>query len=199
MNFCPKCEFMVYTKLSPDSKSLINYCKNCSWEGEYLNTGSDETILVNKNNYNKEYVSEKYILNKYTVKDPTLPRINNIPCINKKCLTNLDTEKNTLIVKNIEESNLEEFKQFIMGYTIEESNFTITIINEKQLLITFKLDEDVTKLIDILDKEIPFKETTIQCNTYIKPPREIIFIKYDALNMKYLYLCSVCSTSWKNQ
>ena len=104
-----------------------------------------------------------------------------------------------MIVKNIEESNLEEFKQFIMGYTIEESNFTITIINEKQLLITFKLDEDVTKLIDILDKEIPFKETTIQCNTYIKPPREIIFIKYDALNMKYLYLCSVRSTSWKNQ
>uniref|UniRef100_A0A6C0EK66 DNA-directed RNA polymerase M/15kDa subunit domain-containing protein n=1 Tax=viral metagenome TaxID=1070528 RepID=A0A6C0EK66_9ZZZZ len=193
MNFCQKCEFMVYTKLSTDSKSLINYCKNCSWEGEYLNTGSDETILVNKNNYNKEYISDKYILNKYTTKDPTLPRINNIPCINNKCLTNLDVEEKTLIVK---QTDLEELTNIITAYNVEKSNFDIISINDEQVLITFKLDEDLDKL---RGKEIIINDTKLICNTYIKPAREIIFIKYDTLNMKYLYLCSVCSTSWKNE
>ena len=32
-----------------------------------------------------------------------------------------------------------------------------------------------------------------------KPNREIIFIKYDTENMRYLYLCTTCSSSWKNQ
>lgn len=28
-------------------------------------------------------------------------------------------------------------------------------------------------------------------------PREIIYIRYDDLNMKYVYLCSTCDTVWK--
>jgi DNA-directed RNA polymerase subunit M/transcription elongation factor TFIIS len=28
-------------------------------------------------------------------------------------------------------------------------------------------------------------------------PREIIYIRYDAVNMKYIYLCSTCDTVWK--
>ncbi len=28
-------------------------------------------------------------------------------------------------------------------------------------------------------------------------PREIIYIRYDDLNMKYVYLCSTCDTAWK--
>ncbi len=28
-------------------------------------------------------------------------------------------------------------------------------------------------------------------------PREIIYIRYDEVNMKYVYLCSTCDTVWK--
>ena len=28
-------------------------------------------------------------------------------------------------------------------------------------------------------------------------PREIIYIRYDDVNMKYVYLCSTCDTVWK--
>jgi aspartate carbamoyltransferase regulatory subunit len=28
--------------------------------------------------------------------------------------------------------------------------------------------------------------------------REIIYIRYDDVNIKYLYLCSSCDTTWKN-
>jgi DNA-directed RNA polymerase subunit M/transcription elongation factor TFIIS len=29
-------------------------------------------------------------------------------------------------------------------------------------------------------------------------PREIIYIRYDDTNMKYMYVCAVCNTNWKN-
>ena len=34
MEFCPMCNFMVYTKLNKDSDTptLSHYCKNCGWE-----------------------------------------------------------------------------------------------------------------------------------------------------------------------
>ena len=35
-----------------------------------------------------------------------------------------------------------------------------------------------------------------QTNTH-KEPREIIYIRYDDVNMKYVYLCSTCDTVWK--
>lgn len=28
--------------------------------------------------------------------------------------------------------------------------------------------------------------------------REIIYIRYDDTNMKYMYVCAICNTSWKN-
>ena len=31
-----------------------------------------------------------------------------------------------------------------------------------------------------------------------KVEREIIYIRYDDTNMKYIYVCAVCNTSWKN-
>ncbi len=35
------------------------------------------------------------------------------------------------------------------------------------------------------------------CNTNTKDePREIIYIRYDDVNMKYIYLCSTCDTVW---
>jgi DNA-directed RNA polymerase subunit M/transcription elongation factor TFIIS len=38
------------------------------------------------------------------------------------------------------------------------------------------------------------------CNTNTKDePREIIYIRYDDQNMKYVYLCSSCDTVWKTE
>jgi hypothetical protein len=36
------------------------------------------------------------------------------------------------------------------------------------------------------------------CDSNIgKAEREIIYIRYDDINIKYVYLCSVCDTTWK--
>ena len=29
--------------------------------------------------------------------------------------------------------------------------------------------------------------------------KDILFVKYDSVNMRYLYKCCVCSTYWKNK
>lgn len=40
----------------------------------------------------------------------------------------------------------------------------------------------------------------IECSTNTKnTPREIIYIRYDDANMKYVYLCSTCDTVWKTE
>ena len=54
-----------------------------------------------------------------------------------------------------------------------------------------KLDPTLPRISNILcpnhDCETNTKET----------PREIIYIRYDDINMKYVYLCSHCDTVWK--
>ena len=38
------------------------------------------------------------------------------------------------------------------------------------------------------------------CPTNTKnEPREIIYIRYDDLNINYVYLCSTCDTTWKTE
>jgi len=53
-----------------------------------------------------------------------------------------------------------------------------------------------------LDPTLPRINTILcpnaECGTNTKDePREIIYIRYDDLNMKYVYLCSTCDTVWK--
>jgi DNA-directed RNA polymerase subunit M/transcription elongation factor TFIIS len=41
-----------------------------------------------------------------------------------------------------------------------------------------------------------------ECGTNVHPAdneREIIYIRYDTTNMKYIYLCSTCDTVWKTE
>jgi DNA-directed RNA polymerase subunit M/transcription elongation factor TFIIS len=53
-----------------------------------------------------------------------------------------------------------------------------------------------------LDPTLPRINTILcpnsECYTNTKDePREIIYIRYDDVNMKYIYLCSCCDTTWK--
>jgi aspartate carbamoyltransferase regulatory subunit len=39
-----------------------------------------------------------------------------------------------------------------------------------------------------------------ECKTNTEDvPREIIYIRYDNVNMKYVYLCSECDVVWKTE
>jgi DNA-directed RNA polymerase subunit M/transcription elongation factor TFIIS len=188
MNFCPKCRFMLYTKrelenqeekTSIDTKYILkNYCRNCSWEGLYNN--QDEKITVYKKNYTNEFLTEKSLISQYTINDPTLPRISNIKCVNDSCLTNLGNSTYLIKIKKDEHHLIAE-----VGYE------KIIELDNVNIVIDLQPGEEIESL-----KENESFTGTIE--EYQKPNREIIFMKYDPINLKYIYICSTCNTTWKN-
>jgi len=120
MHFCTKCDNMYYMRLSEaDSDKLIYYCRNCGHEDNMMTC---ENICITNSQLIKNDQKYKYIINKYTKLDPTLPRTNAIKCPNQSCKS------------NHEDSNID---------------------------------------------------------------KEIIYIRYDDSNVKYVYVCSVCEFIWK--
>ena len=116
MKFCEKCDNMLYLKLSED-RDLVYYCKNCGHSIPMKK--EDGSICVIDDNTVDDNVKFSQYINKYIKFDPTLPRVNNITCVNPQC--------------------------------------------------TKKKDEE----------------------------NEIIYLKYDADNMKYLYYCTYCDNFWR--
>ena len=57
-----------------------------------------------------------------------------------------------------------------------------------------------TKLDPTLPRTNKILCTNSECLTNTKEgtPREIIYIRYDDVNIKYIYLCSTCDTTWKS-
>ena len=191
MNFCPKCQFMVYTKLNSDKKGLINYCRNCSWEGEYIH--EQDNVCVYTKNYSNDFKALQSVTNKYILHDPTLPRISNIECINENCATNLKINSE-LSVKITSEHELEKTD---LNDLLQENEFNLETVNLLQLnsneyIVTFSDKDSMDRLLLLQDSEFTV-------SPYEKPNREIIFMKYDNANLKYLYMCSTCRTTWKTE
>ena len=86
---------------------------------------------------------------------------------------NLITEDNICVSKTQIKKGEKSFSHFINKYT--------------------KLDPTLPRVNNIL---CPNKD----CPTNSKnEPREIIYIRYDDLNINYVYLCSTCDTTWKTE
>lgn len=197
MNFCQNCDFMLYTRLI-ENKQLEHYCKNCSWKDTQFfddKMKNNKSICVYEKKYTNEYIAMKAIKNPYTIYDPTLPRVSNIECINKLCLTNKqDNKKQILIVKNIQFLKGDYSKLEAEVFKKAKSKFDIFKVNEQSAFIEFK---DINDLKNVTSLTIEGKDLEVEPFKDIE--REIIFIKYDNINLKYLYLCSTCCTSWKSQ
>lgn len=85
----------------------------------------------------------------------------------------LITEDNICVSKTQIKKGEKSFSHFINKYT--------------------KLDPTLPRVNNIL---CPNKD----CPTNTKnEPREIIYIRYDDLNINYVYLCSTCDTTWKTE
>ena len=121
MKFCDKCNNMLYIKIMDDEQKLTYYCKNCGWTKDHNSEDIDNCIYTK--NYTNEKISYKWMIHKDLCHDPTLPKVNNIPCPNDACPTNSATPE----------------------------------------------------------------------------PKQVVYLKYDRENLKYLYMCCVCFHSWKHE
>jgi hypothetical protein len=196
MHFCPNCKFMVYTKLKDDNKNLLNYCKNCNWSGELENKNN----LIYQRNYQEDYIADKVISNKYTIFDATLPRVS-YTCVNNECITNLknlDTEFIFMIHNIPADLSDEQVKQIFE----DDKDSILRLIRIKLTTVVIEVKE-VNQKEKLINKYNNMKSEFLDSNKlditeFTTPKSEVIYIKYDSINMKYLYICSNCGTSWKN-
>jgi len=85
--------------------------------------------------------------------------------------------------------------------TISVSNVTVSKVQLK------KSEQEFSHIINKytkLDPTLPRINTILcpnaACETNTKDAeREIIYIRYDDVNMKYVYLCCTCDTVWKTE
>ena len=194
MKFCKKCSNMLYIQSDINSNEggetvhgLKYTCRNCN----YKETDTNPKRCVYENIYNQNSLTYDIIYNKYTRHDPTLPRMNTIKCINKKCISNDDIKEEVLILTDL---SIHEGLNDITGKinTIVKSGFPdARIIN---------LDDDTMiivcpKNIGELRSKLSQVHNWVEYHRKIEP--QIIFIKYDPEELKYVYICDYCNTSWK--
>ena len=211
MQFCSECHNMYYLKIQDENgvigDTLIYYCRNCGHEDKTLSTTNICVSDIQLRTSEKKYT---HIVNEYTKYDPTLPRINTIKCPNQDCLSNghgqaggqvggqgqgqaggatgttkikiARTKKATATdVKNVEqaaEKAVQASQQAQASLALAEANLA-TIMAEEQLAEEEEEQEEQSA-------------DPTQANN-----REVIYIRYDDINMKYVYLCVHCDTTWR--
>jgi hypothetical protein len=81
----------------------------------------------------------------------------------------------------------------------EHSNICISKINIKKGNSSFShIVNEYTKLDPTLPRINTILCPNAECETNTaSKKREIIYIRYDDVNMKYVYMCSECSVIWK--
>lgn len=209
--------------ISLNSKScqLEEYCKQCGFVKEI----DEDCTSVYKRNYANTFAIDKILQNKYIVYDNTLPRIS-MDCKNKECITHssIISPQNSRIIENIEENSSDEdlfsiFSGFNFGdETIESGNTNgyIKTINNVQIyfkrlrlckVIIYLVGEDLTDEISdeifsglneylqqySVDRDLI---ESLEIKPYTPVEKEVLYIKYDPDNMKYLYMCVNCGISW---
>ena len=86
--------------------------------------------------------------------------------------------------------------------TISVDNVTVSKIQLKKSEQEFShIINKYTKLDPTLPRVNKILCPNAECRTNTKEgeEREIIYIRYDDINMKYVYLCSTCDTVWKTE
>ena len=96
MKFCDYCENMMYISVNAE-KNLLYYCKNCD---NKIEVSKDQgSVCVIDDNKIDDITKYNQYLNKNIKYDPTLPRVNNIKCINSECNKKGDQENEVIYIK----------------------------------------------------------------------------------------------------
>ena len=186
MKFCKKCNNMLYIQ-SPENVVEIRYtCRNC----EYKEIDKNPERCVYENIYNQKSSTHDIIYNKYIRHDATLPRINTINCINQNCISNKNLTDVLIITDLSIHQNREGFDSQLQSILQRYDNPEKIILDEDTIIIK----APPTRIIEL-------RNELLQIHSFIEyhstVDSHIIFIKYDPDELKYVYICDYCNTSWK--
>lgn len=184
MKFCSECHNMYYLKISDIegeiSNTLIYYCRNCGHEDATI---GQESICVSDIQLKRSEQKYTHMVNEYTKYDPTLPRINSIKCPNQECASNTmnggggSGEKKSL-------------KKYVNSANKSAADAMASAQEAEKILKSVEKEEQEEKKSSLADNEIVDYDIT-------KANREVLYIRYDDINMKYVYVCVHCNTIWK--
>ena len=105
MKFCSTCNNMYYISVSEtEVDKLEYYCRNCGNKDDASDIPG--TMSVSNVQLVNDVTSMSHIINKYTKLDPSLPRIDHIPCPNPECSTNTSDAKREVIYIRYDETNI---------------------------------------------------------------------------------------------
>lgn len=81
------------------------------------------------------------------------------------------------------------------GTTILQSHYKEEELNIQHIVNPYtKFDPTLPRIYNI-----PCPNSACKTNEHdSKTPVEIIYLRYDDANLKYIYLCSTCDTTWKS-
>ncbi len=209
-----------------NSKNKLRYyCKNCLWEDDSNNPKIkiDTKTPIYKRNYQDDYIADKIVSNKYTIFDVTLPRVN-YNCNNNECISHkekLDEKFNdinkALLVQNVSadiENIDSEIKKIIDNDTIIQeiipiklTNLIIILNNPDNYLeeVKEKLEQKFSDVYTLIknqnNNQMEYSTNDQTENKKLSDllKNEVIYIKYDHINMRYLYICTICGESWKKK
>lgn len=181
MQFCSECHNMYYLKIRDEDgnigNTLIYYCRNCGHEDTTLSTTNICVSDIQLRTSEKKYT---HIVNEYTKFDPTLPRINTIKCPNQEC------SSNTAMKGGAPKTNAVGAKTTKLK--IKTKKTEASLADDPAALEPVPAASAVPVPAPALDA------TTLESE---QNNREVIYIRYDDTNMKYVYLCVHCDTTWR--
>ena len=93
MLFCDNCNMMMY--FSVDGDTLVRKCKNCNFS---VVGGTNAECIVSSSSEDQNTNYKKY-MSKYIKFDPTLPRVNNIKCVNEACTKPASKDNEVIYIK----------------------------------------------------------------------------------------------------
>lgn len=168
MHFCVNCSNMYYIRLSEeDPNSIVYYCRNCGHENKNITLDS---VTISRTNFKSSKQKYNSIINKYTKMDPTLPRINTIKCPNQACKSN--------------EGHGQEQEQEVLRQ--QKSKSASRSESGKVKAGSSESSPEEPEAVEVLEEQEGGAPTE----------REIIYLRYDDINMNFVYLCPVCDSVW---
>ena len=210
MEFCNKCDNIYYIEIID---GILSYkCKKCK-NVVILDEINNKPYLI-KTDIQKKKSSYEYIINEYTKYDNTLPRIKHIKC--PRCSTKPSKQEPKQELKQESKQELkqepkQELKQELKQEPKQESKQEPKQESKQEPKQEPKQElkqepkQELKQEPNQFDDDDSFDNDGSDENVSMEgggsshdgEENEVIYIRYDDINLKYIYLCCKCNYSWK--
>jgi len=171
MKFCEKCDNMVSLQ-TDETHTLVSVCIQCGYSKVITDS---KVVSIHKKMYKKDGGFDPMsLINEFTHMDPTLPRLRNKTCVNDNCLSRKG--------KLYRCRGMDVERLCALSKVSEEHVSLVKKMGADEILFSSTVDHDWEKYDGIQIYE-----------------NEVVYIKYDDENMKYVYICTCCSRAWTNE